>query len=173
MRQLQNAILSGSLTNVQCIPYSTSDDFFALVIAPFAQAPDVEKFKFVWQLVERKKAEQGIIGAQKLRYEILTPLVAFDLLIQAKKIEPNGSPLAEIQEVLNKINLAQWSKKFKITAQTTTDELTAINKLVKDLLNNAIKGQDLDGYHSKLKALAKLLDNKINEMMEDSDKSAT
>ena len=85
LRQLQNAILSGSLTNVQCIPYSTSDDFFALVIAPFAQAPDVEKFKFVWQLVERKKAEQGIIGAQKLRYEILTPLVAFDLLIQAKK----------------------------------------------------------------------------------------
>jgi hypothetical protein len=119
-------------------------------ICPFASRCGDDEFQKLWNEVELEKKEARCRRAEQFRHEVLSPLVAVDLLKQAG------------QEVSDNIK----------TALQAVIQQGTVSKLCKELENNNFKTDIIqlinnyssfnrDNFHQKLVAIAEILEREI------------
>ena len=82
-----------------CIGYSTYTGLYYAKLKDIAQQKTDDSFKKLWLLVEKSLRKDRVLAALRFRYDILSPLVALDLLIQSK--HNNNAADQEIQSLLS------------------------------------------------------------------------
>lgn len=82
-----------------CIGYSSGTGLYYDKLKAIAQWKTDDSFNELWQLVEESLREDRVLAALRFRYDILSPLVALDLLIQSK--HNNNAADQEIQSLLS------------------------------------------------------------------------
>lgn len=140
------------------ISYSSQiGNFYNQCIKPFSQGATEENFNKLWEEVKRGKAKTQLKEIERLRYEILSPLVAIDLLKQAGKKMPEG-----IEEKIKEINMDKLISGLSDKITIKED----IKGKIKNLFDNYknYSGEKNKCFHEELMEVAEELEKIISEI---------
>jgi len=134
-------------------------------VKPFGNAPNEKSFSKLWGFVERQKIENKLRNCESLRYQILSPLVALDLLKQAGNSDE--TILESIQSAWKTIDQEALVTKLLTEIGLSHDEQSCLGRKIFELAPEVNLETDPKEYHAKLLDIAQRLEDIFTRMYDE------